>query len=133
MISPITQTSEQQEEQKEADLSPSFLRAVLPRSSTPIRLVGISGKCCSGKSTLARLLQQMYPHFVEKSFAYRLKQIVASLTGVPIQWTMSEDGKNTLIPAFGRTIGQLLQDVGTDLRNRYNADLWTDLLFQVQQ
>ena len=93
----------------------------------------MSGKFCSGKLTVARLIQQLCAHLrlVERSYAYRLKQGVAAFAGVPIEATLTEEGKNTAVAAFGRTLGQLLQEIGTDFRNRYNPNLWVDLLLQV--
>jgi hypothetical protein len=93
-------------------------------------LIGISGKIGSGKDTLAGMIKAEDPSYELKSFAYKLKQIVALLAGVPIEDTMTQEGKNIFIPEFNKTVGEMLQVIGTkSLRAGFDDNVWIKTLF----
>ena len=96
-----------------------------------VRLVAFSGHTGSGKSLAARLLRQLCPHFQERAFAHRLKEVVATMTRTSMDDQYSEQGKNTRARVFGdRTLGELQQQVGTLFRSQFSASVWVDSLFQ---
>lgn len=96
-------------------------------------IIGISGPIGSGKDTLATYLyeqfrQRLMNDVQVKSFALKLKMIVAMLTGETLNNCLSQEGKNKLIPAFGMTIGQMQQKIGGGLRETCHRDIWAKAL-----
>lgn len=92
-------------------------------------IIGVSGKLGSGKNAIAKIICDMEPSFKEKAFAYKLKEIVAILTSSPVSDTMSQEGKNTFIPGFNMTIGEMLQKIGTNaLRDHFDTNVWINAL-----
>lgn len=92
-------------------------------------IIGISGKLGSGKDTVANIIKATDPTFQSKAYAYKLKQIVSILTSCSIEDTMTQEGKNTYIPEFELTIGQMLQQLGTNvLREGFNKNVWINAL-----
>ena len=67
--------------------------------------IAISGKICSGKSTLTDKLIEIYPNLVKKSFAGKIKEMAIELFG------MKEKDR------------KLLQDIGTNMR-LIDEDVW---------
>lgn len=67
--------------------------------------IAISGKICSGKSTLTDKLIEIYPNLIKKSFAGKIKELAIELFG------MKEKDR------------KLLQDIGTNLR-LIDEDVW---------
>lgn len=94
-----------------------------------VRLIGISGKIGSGKTTLARYLMQRYEGMTRESFAENLRAVLAILTGVQPSETRSSEQKERLLVEWHATIGKLLQDVGESLRQGLNKDTWVLSLF----
>lgn len=88
--------------------------------------IGISGKIGSGKSTLAMeletLLKQNNFQVFQRNFADELKQCVAKRFDFDVNLCYSQEGKNQTI-YDGKTVGQLLQEVGTAQRE-IDADFW---------
>lgn len=95
------------------------------------KIIAISGKLGSGKDTLAKLIQeQSNNRWQITAFAKRLKEIVALLAGVDYNLTLSQEGKNTFIPEFGMTIGEMLQKIGTNaLRDNFHKEVWIQSVF----
>lgn len=92
-------------------------------------IIGISGRIGSGKNTVGDFIKKIDSSFEEKSFAYKLKSIVALLAGCDFNLTLTQEGKNTYIPAFNRTIGQMLQEIGTNaLRDHFDKNVWINSL-----
>jgi hypothetical protein len=92
-------------------------------------IIGISGKLGSGKDTVANTIKKIDPTFQTKAYAYKLKQIVSILTSCPIEHTMSQEGKNSYVPEFDMTIGQMLQKLGTNvMREGFNENVWINAL-----
>lgn len=95
-----------------------------------IKIIAISGKIGSGKSTLTNYLKKVYPDIQEKFFAEKLKRIVAILAGVDYNLTLTQEGKNIYIPEFDLTIGEMCQQIGTNvLRKHFKDDIWIKSLF----
>jgi len=92
-------------------------------------IIGVSGKLGSGKDSVANLIKKYNHKIQQKAFAYKLKEIVSILTSCPIEDTMTQEGKNKFIPEFDMTIGQMLQQLGTNvLREGFNKNVWINAL-----
>jgi len=93
-------------------------------------IIGISGKIGSGKDTVAHFIKQHDPSFQSKAFAFKLKKIVALLAGCDFDLTLSQEGKNVYIEQFDKTIGEMLQGIGTNaLRDNFDKNVWINGLF----
>lgn len=92
------------------------------------RIIGISGKIGSGKTTLCKFLKdyaaQVGVNAEEVSFADPIKHTVASVFGVNIVDCYTQEGKNKKIEGFDITVGQALQIVGATLRDAIDKDIW---------
>lgn len=89
-------------------------------------IIGLSGKKQSGKSSSALYLQNAL-RFVEVSWAFPLKEIIGKeLLGLNNeQMYGSEAAKEAIIPKWGKSARQLLQEVGTDcFRNIIHPNFW---------
>jgi energy-coupling factor transporter ATP-binding protein EcfA2 len=95
-----------------------------------IKLIGISGKRGSGKDTVARLLQQLQPErgWQVLSFGDAIKSVCAALAGEDAGPYYSQAGKTELLPVFGRTRGEMLQQVGQAMRV-WEPNIWVDAFF----
>ena len=95
-----------------------------------IHLIGLSGKRGSGKDTVARLLQQLQPErsWLIRSFGDAIKTVSAALAGEDVAPYYSQVGKAELLPVFGRTRGEMLQQVGSALR-AWEPLVWVDAFF----
>lgn len=95
-------------------------------------IIAVSGKIGSGKTTVTQhLIDHLRYSFVERSFAYKVKQIASILCGLPMEDMISQEGKNKRLEAFGGiTVGELQQIIGTDVfRQRFSEDVWITSLF----
>jgi hypothetical protein len=97
-------------------------------------IIGLSGKIGSGKDTFAEILIKYLDDInitaEKKSFAYKLKQIVALLTGTDISTQLSQEGKKVIDPIFNMSYGEMQQKIGTDaMRNGLIDDIWIKALF----
>ena len=83
-----------------------------------IRLIGLSGRRGSGKDTVAQLIRQLQPERLWhiRSFGDSIKAVCAALTGEVVTPYYSQEGKAERVPTFGRTRGEMLQQVGSALR-----------------
>ena len=94
------------------------------------RLIGLNGHIGSGKSTVARYLIENLPNkFVERSFAYKLKQVVSVMSGLSIDDMFTQDGKNSMVRGFGMTVGSMQQIIGTDVMRSWDENVWIKALF----
>jgi hypothetical protein len=107
-------------------------------------LCGLSGKIGSGKNTVSLLiadfLHEKFPIY-NKSFAFKLKQIVEILTNFKMEISLSNnfsngitdfsrDDKNVYISQFDMTIGEMLQQIGTNVfRDNFDREIWIKSLF----
>ena len=94
------------------------------------RLIGFSGRRGSGKDTAARLVQQLQPehHWQIRSVGEPIKAVCAALAGEDVAPYYSQRGKTELLPAFGRTRGEMLQQVGLALR-LWEPNIWVQAFF----
>ena len=110
-------------------------------------IIGISGKACSGKDTAAKMLEVLYanPDISYEDFANRkyknfvdiqvmhfadiLKETVRVLFGIGEWETNTQEGKKITISWIGKTVRELLQEVGQGLRDAIDPDLWIKALF----
>src|SRR5579871_1300424 len=81
-----------------------------------IIILSISGKIGSGKTTFANMLKQSFStktNFTCCDFSHAkiLKRVVSAMTCEPIDLFDTDEGKNTYLPLYNKTIGELLQDV----------------------
>lgn len=94
-----------------------------------ILVVGLSGKIGSGKTTLSTELVKKLgrTRCIERNFADLLKEQVASHLNIPVEWCYTHEGKNTVIPEYsGKTLGGILQDWGTGLRETVHPNIWVN-------
>lgn len=110
-------------------------------------IIGISGKACSGKDTAAKMLEVLYANpdisyedFVNRKyknfadiqvmhFADILKETVRALFGIGEWETNTQEGKKVTISWIGKTVRELLQEVGQGLRDAIDPNLWIKALF----
>jgi len=104
-------------------------------------IIGVNGYSGSGKDTVGRLIQELYPeqNWQIKKFAGKLKTIAALLTGIKEDqfenqqfkktdlghewWTTCDEGYQPM------TVRDFLQKLGTDaLRNGLHTDVWVNAL-----
>lgn len=95
-----------------------------PNPLSEIRLIGISGKLGSGKTSLAVYLQTLDPRIQKHSFAEKLREVLQVMTGVTPSETRSTDQKNRVLPGWDKSVGALLQDVGEAVRQTVHPDAW---------
>ncbi|QJX47304.1 hypothetical protein HMJ29_10290 [Hymenobacter taeanensis] len=95
-----------------------------------IKLIGFSGRRGSGKDTIARLIQQLQPErrWHIRSVGEPIKAVCAALAGEGTAPYFSQQGKKEVLPAFGRTRGEMLQQVGLALR-QWEPDIWVQAFF----
>lgn len=96
-------------------------------------IISISGKMGSGKDTTAKIIQEIFEVHtngcVQLRFADALKSAVSAITGeFLINGDFTHDQKNKVVPAFGKTIGTILQEVGVHMR-KLDEDFWVKSAF----
>ncbi len=93
-------------------------------------VIGISGKIGSGKNAVADLIQKHSNiEFEQTAFAKKLKQVVALLCEIDYEDTLSQEAKNTFIPEYNSTIGNMYQVIGTSvMRDNYDKNVWVKAL-----
>jgi dephospho-CoA kinase len=110
-------------------------------------IIGISGKAGSGKDTAAKMLEVLYANpdisyedFVNRRyknfvdievvhFADILKETVQALFAIGEWETNTQEGKKVTISWIGKTVRELLQEVGQGLRDAIDPDVWVKALF----
>ncbi|UOG75628.1 hypothetical protein MTX78_03320 [Hymenobacter tibetensis] len=95
-----------------------------------MHLLGFSGRRGSGKDTVARLIQELQPErqWQIRSVGEPIKAVCAALAGEDTLPYYSQEGKTELLPPFGRTRGEMLQQVGLALR-QWEPDIWVQAFF----
>jgi len=99
-----------------------------------VTLIGVSGKMGAGKDTTANYLINRFNAlrinhtdliWGRHAFADRIKATVATMVGADVFSFYTEEGKNVCYPAWNNKSGrELLQDVGTMMRERYDQNVW---------
>lgn len=92
-------------------------------------IIAIHGKAQSGKDTLGRLLQERLSGSVVLAFADPVKHLLMAMYGLTWEQLHTEDGKRSTPPGLGgKSVRQLLIDVGQGLRALLGYDIWVDHL-----
>jgi dephospho-CoA kinase len=88
-----------------------------------MKLIGISGKVGTGKTTLGCYFENVF-EFKHTYFAYAIKEMVALLTGTTFEDNMK---KKSLKPKGfkDKTLGELQVEMGEDYRKKYGKEVWT--------
>lgn len=110
-------------------------------------IIGISGKAGAGKDTAAKMLEVLYanPNISYEDFANRryknfadiqivhfadtLKETAQVLFRIGEWETNTQEGKKTTINWIGKTVRELLQEIGQGLRDTIDFDIWVKILF----
>lgn len=93
-------------------------------------IIGISGKIGAGKDTLAAAIIKSDKRFVQKSFAFKLKQIVSIISGTSIEDNLSQEGKKKVSKIFNLSLGEMQQIIGTRVfRDNFDEQVWIKALF----
>jgi hypothetical protein len=88
-----------------------------------IKIIGLTGYDCSGKSTLATKLINKY-NFVEFTFATILKKVVSLLTDIDVINLERENKEKMKDPITDLTIREYFCKMGTLFRNNFGLDFW---------
>ena len=95
------------------------------------KIILFSGKLGSGKDPCADFLIQLAKNknilAKKMSFAEPLKALCAEFFEFPLEWAYSRQGKEN-IPSLGggKTVGEILQLVGTEVTRSINANFWVE-------
>ena len=91
-------------------------------------IIGISGKMGSGKDTTAKFIQEILPTYNIVHFADILKEVCSSLFGISKFYFYGD--KNYKVPNYDFTVREIMQKVGTFVRQEFGEDFWIKRLFQ---
>lgn len=97
-----------------------------------MKLFSTSAKAGHGKDTAVDHIISTFSEkytIVKKSWAFKLKQIVAIITDTTLQENLTAEGKKMYIEKYSMTLGEMQQKVGTGLRQRVDEQLWVKSLF----
>ena len=94
-----------------------------------VKLIGISGKAFSGKTTLVYYFIKKNPHFIKQSFAENVRHVISLLTHIDINDTRSQEDKLFYYEPYNKTIRQLLQETAEGLKKSIHPDIWVHSLF----
>jgi hypothetical protein len=91
-------------------------------------LIGISGKAGAGKDTFYQLLKCYLPYVENKKFADKLKQVCSIISGLDIQDMYTEHGKELYLEQYNMTVGQMQQQIGTEVFRAWDTNVWVKAL-----
>jgi hypothetical protein len=98
------------------------------------RILGVSGKIGSGKTTFAKEVQAVCEERGISvrmiNFADRIKTGVSHLFDFPLAWCYTQEGKNNPVAGFDMTVGELLQRFGTEVGRAIDKDVWVKIAMQ---
>lgn len=90
------------------------------------KLIGLTGRAQSGKSTVAKFLKHKYS-FHEDSFAAPIRRFIADICAFSLD--ALEHYKEKKVASFTKTPREMMQTVGTEWgRNMIQDDLWIEAL-----
>ncbi len=107
-----------------------------------MRIIGLSGKIGTGKTTLAQhLLGKLPVGWKRRGFGDLLKEETALLFGFPLEWAyehkdwiwkLPEGSTRFVVPEphdpYGMTVREILQWYGTDVRRAQDPDYWVNAM-----
>ncbi len=93
------------------------------------RIIGLSGKIGAGKTTFSNYLQSLYEGLEPRSFAENIRQMMSIFINRPVDKLRSASDKETMT-CMGKTVGVLLQELGTEVGRCVNKDAWVLSLFE---
>lgn len=99
------------------------------KSLSEYRIIGLSGKIGAGKTTFSNYLQTKYEGLEPHSFAENIRQMMAIFINRPVDRLRSATDKETMT-CMGKTVGVLLQELGTEVGRKVNPDAWVLSLFE---
>ena len=107
------------------------------------KIVAISGHIGSGKDEFAKIMAELSVIGVERhAFADKVRDITELLTGYKMKlinkagepfinnvYNYTQEDKNVFLPIWNKTIGQCLQQIGTEVfRYNFDPDTWVKAL-----
>ena len=92
------------------------------------RIIGLSGKIGSGKTTFARYIQLMFDTIERHSFAENLRRMTSIFLNIPVERLRSPEDKETMT-SMEKTVGVILQEMGTEVCRQIHPDAWVLSLF----
>ena len=88
------------------------------------RVIVVCGNKHHGKDELAKNLRVLFPDSVVRAYADPLKEAVAIMLGVPLEWMYDQEKKETVI-RYGKTLRHWLQWIGTEVaRDQIDRRVW---------
>jgi len=88
------------------------------------RVIVVCGNKWHGKDELAKYLRDRIPDSAIRAFADPLKEAVAIMLGVPLEWMYDQEKKETVI-RYGKTLRHWLQWIGTEVaRDQIDQRVW---------
>lgn len=98
-------------------------------------LIAFTGKKQSGKDTSANIIQDIHPEYERMRFAGPLKEMIATLLremGMDEEQVWDHiDGSQKEVPLKllqGKSVRYAMQTLGTEWRNFFGPDLWSDII-----
>jgi len=91
-------------------------------------VIGVSGKCFSGKSTIATILENVYGRY-PKAFADMLKIMAAEGISEDSDFFFNDENKIKTIDKLGMTGRVYLQKMGRAMREGVHPDYWVIALY----
>lgn len=89
------------------------------------RVIVVCGNKHHGKDELAGFLKEQLPDSEIRAYADPLKEAVAIILGVPLEWMYDQDKKESVI-RYGHTLRHWLQWFGTEIvRDQVDERAWT--------
>lgn len=96
-------------------------------------IIGITGKACSGKDTVGKMIQDIcLPRYDWQivTFSHKVKEVASILTGIPVERFYERRVKEHFFKEWGMTGREMLQKIGTDcMREHLHKDVWVKGLF----
>lgn len=102
--------------------------------SLAYRTIGIKGnRIGCGKDTVTQLIiSEMRKRGIilqHKKFATPIRDVLKVLTNFDQSFTETTEGKSVQIAKAGKTIGKLLQDIGSAMKHVIHDEVWIDAVY----
>ena len=91
-----------------------------------MEIILLSGWSNSGKDFVADYFSKW--GFTKLSFADELKKIVSKKYNIPLEQTMTQEGKQTIIPGTGKTVRTILIEEARTIRRENGTEYFARLL-----